>query len=426
MREKLLILLLMIVSVPIAGELKFFPFNDTFRVSFGIPVFFFFLLWVRKINPIISGFLVGLFVVVFRVSYILITNENSSFISALTPTFPSFFYYLTYSSLFYLGRVNKIHHLPLRLGIISVFIEVVSSIIEMTIRHLVLGNAFTLYIFSEIMIIAFIRSFFTLSFFYMIKLNQTYLVAEQQKKQNRHMLRLISGLYEESVLLKKSIQNAEEITRDCYNLYESLNTEEPQSKLEEISQKLLGIAGEIHEIKKDNQRIYAGLNKIISSEHSGDYMDLHYIGEVIIHTNKRYSESLNKRIKFNLSIKDKFPKLHAFTILSIINNLVSNSVESINYSGNINIMIYRNDEYIEFKVSDNGSGIPDKKRELIFKPGYTTKYDERGNPSNGMGLPYVKELVSKLEGNVSLASNENNKETTFIIKLPIINLRQKG
>lgn len=38
------ILIFMIVIVPLAGELKFYPVNETFRISFGAPAFFFCLL----------------------------------------------------------------------------------------------------------------------------------------------------------------------------------------------------------------------------------------------------------------------------------------------------------------------------------------------------------------------------------------------
>lgn len=33
------ILALMLITVPLAGELKFYPLNEEFRVSFGAPVF---------------------------------------------------------------------------------------------------------------------------------------------------------------------------------------------------------------------------------------------------------------------------------------------------------------------------------------------------------------------------------------------------
>lgn len=37
------ILMVMMLTVPLAGELKFYPLNETFRVSFGVPTFFFLL-----------------------------------------------------------------------------------------------------------------------------------------------------------------------------------------------------------------------------------------------------------------------------------------------------------------------------------------------------------------------------------------------
>ncbi|MFS8580996.1 MAG: ATP-binding protein, partial [Novibacillus thermophilus] len=57
----------MLVIVPLAGELNFYPFNDAFRVSFGTPTFFFFLLLLRKIHPVVSGGLVGFLVVGFPI-----------------------------------------------------------------------------------------------------------------------------------------------------------------------------------------------------------------------------------------------------------------------------------------------------------------------------------------------------------------------
>src|SRR5699024_9316189 len=45
----LLMLILIAIIVPIAGELKLYPFNENFRISFGMPSFFFLLLlWCRN------------------------------------------------------------------------------------------------------------------------------------------------------------------------------------------------------------------------------------------------------------------------------------------------------------------------------------------------------------------------------------------
>ena len=37
----------MILTVPLVGEIKSFPLNETFRMSFGAPTFFFLLLFRR-------------------------------------------------------------------------------------------------------------------------------------------------------------------------------------------------------------------------------------------------------------------------------------------------------------------------------------------------------------------------------------------
>ncbi|MBS4161752.1 ATP-binding protein, partial [Klebsiella pneumoniae] len=49
----------MLLTVPLAGELKFYPLNETFRGSFGVPTFFFFLLLLRNVPAILPGLLTG-------------------------------------------------------------------------------------------------------------------------------------------------------------------------------------------------------------------------------------------------------------------------------------------------------------------------------------------------------------------------------
>jgi two-component system sensor histidine kinase YcbA len=231
------------------------------------------------------------------------------------------------------------------------------------------------------------------------------------------MTLFISNLYEESFQLKKSFYNAERITKNCYDIYSLLKTTSDSLDVEGLSKKILTVTGEVHEIKKDNQRIYAGISKMISKGNSTDYMEMHEICSIIINTNRKYADSLNKSIKF-ISYIEKFKtKFYAFTILSIINNLTANAVEAIENNGYVKISIYNLGYTIKFNVSNNGACISEKKKELIFKPGYTTKYDINGKCSTGIGLSYIKEIVKELKGTIKVISN--NDETDFTITLPI-------
>ena len=51
-----------------------------------------------------------------------------------------------------------------------------------------------------------------------------------------------------------------------------------------------------------------------------------------------------------------------------------------------------------FEVIDDGPGIAQKYKKLVFKPGFTSKYDRAGTPSTGIGLSYINEMVTELGG----------------------------
>lgn len=412
----------MIILIPLVGELKFYPFQNTFRISPAILVLFFYLLSEKKINPILSGTVIGASVIIFRTILDITTKPGTSLTYAFFVNLPSFTYYLIYSVLFYLIG-SKYLNRHLLIALILIFIEITSCTIEIIFRKLLFNNQIDIFIFGEIIMIAILRSFFILGFFNIIKLYNTEMKMKLQKQENENMALLISNLYEESFQLKKSFYNAERITKKCYDIYSFLKTTSDSLDVEDLSKKILTVAGEVHEIKKDNQRIYAGISKMISKGNSVDYMEIHEICSIIINTNGKYADSLNKNIKFISYIEEFKTKFHAFTILSIINNLTANAVEAIENEGYVKISIRNFGDNIEFSVSNNGACISEKKKDLIFKPGYTTKYDINGKCSTGIGLYYIKEIVTELKGTIKVISN--NDETDFTIKLPIDILSKK-
>jgi len=242
---------------------------------------------------------------------------------------------------------------------------------------------------------------------------------------------LISNLYEESIHLKKTLQDAENITKKSYDLYKSLDSLENEQlsfPIEDFRRQALKIAGEVHEVKKDNQRIFAGLSKLISDESFTDYMSIHELANIIVRANDKYARLLGKDIQFVYTVDGTHPHYHIYTILSIINNVVANAVEAIKDTGTItiDIDIDKKHDSVEFRIGDNGPGVALKDKELIFKPGFTSKYDLNGNPSTGIGLSYVKEMVEELEGDVTFQDRPEGKGSIFIIRLSVDHLIEKG
>jgi two-component system sensor histidine kinase YcbA len=418
-REKLFAYLFMIIAVPIAGELKFFPFNGAdLRVSMATTVFFFILLWSRKIHPVVAGLLTGLSVVLFRMLLDKLFSDPFVFRDSFYDNFPVFFYYFLFAAFFHIFKLKRLYSRPFLVGWLGVAIETISNSAEISIRHFTNEVQITPSNFIIIGGVAIIRTFFVLGFFNILILRETRLAEEQQRKRTEEILLLISNLYVEKVQLEKSAKNAEELTSACYMLYRELKNQNHQ----EQAQAMLKIAGELHEIKKDNQRIYAGLSKLMAKENLEDFMNIEEIIRVITLSNQNYAEILGKTIHFMVDISGEHPRYSTFVLLSLINNLVANAVEAIQQAGHILLKIDRVDDMIKIRINDSGCGISPKNQSFIFEPGFTTKYDHNGIASNGIGLSYIKNVIETIGGEIKLIASTKEEGTTFDILLPVASL----
>ncbi|KQL44929.1 histidine kinase [Brevibacillus choshinensis] len=426
MRENLYILLVMLLTVPIAGELKFHPFQDDFRISFGTTAFFFLLLWLRP--SFVAGVLTGATVVLFRIILDWLSQDVVDVVVSFHMHLPAFFFYATFAGLFSLFRVNLFHHLPLWVGLLGTAAEIGANLVELSFRSSSWDNVLQLSVIGPITAIALIRSFFVLSFFNIIQLRQAKWMEKQQRNRNERVLMLISNLYEESIHLKKTLHQVEDITRECYDLYRKMKEQGADDWIDRYSKQALSIAGQVHEVKKDNQRIYAGLSKLISDQNERDYMPMGELIAMIVRAQEKYARLLGKTIWFESDVAAPYLACHIYTTLSLVNNLVANAVEAIQDKGTVSISasLSESRQWIQFSVADDGPGIQVKDKELLFMPGFTTKYDVSGKPSTGIGLCYVKEVIDNLQGHIEISEEKQERGTLFIIRLPIASLVQKG
>ncbi|RUT06814.1 hypothetical protein DSM106972_030710 [Dulcicalothrix desertica PCC 7102] len=74
-----------------------------------------------------------------------------------------------------------------------------------------------------------------------------------------------------------------------------------------------------------------------------------------------------------------------------------------------------NNETIEIKISDNGSGIPDEVKHKIFNPFFTTKPVGQGT---GLGLSICYQIMEKHHGKISVSS-QPRAGTEFLLSLPL-------
>jgi len=98
----------------------------------------------------------------------------------------------------------------------------------------------------------------------------------------------------------------------------------------------------------------------------------------------------------------------------IILNLIRNAVEAVEESESPMLWIRasREQENVVISVVDNGKGIPEHIKKMVFNEFYTTKAS-----GTGIGLYIVKELVQKYNGTIDFNSDPGHG-TTFTIILP--------
>lgn len=138
----------------------------------------------------------------------------------------------------------------------------------------------------------------------------------------------------------------------------------------------------------------------------------------------------NFNIKYNGTLpkifvdKDKFQQ--------IMTNLIENSAKYSSENSTTTISSTQKNNNVEIAVTNIGIGIDEKDYEKIF-----TKFSRIDNPltrkvqGSGLGLYITKNLVEKMDGEISVSStplenNSNLSEITFKILMPVKNIEEQA
>ncbi|WCK53483.1 ATP-binding protein [Aneurinibacillus sp. Ricciae_BoGa-3] len=431
MKERILSLLVLTSATVLFGELKYTPFHSDFRISFGSGVFFFLLLWFHRLPLLFASFLTGVAVVVFRVWLDFGFLPGFSLSSSLVNHVPSFVFYMVFGLILWFGGVYQDLKDPIKMGALGFIADLIANLTELFIRNSM--NQHTLWLpdaFYLLSILAFVRSFFVVGFFNIIRIRHLQAITQEQQLRFEKMLMISSELHVEALYLRKVMGHTEQVTRNSYNLYRTLKELEqggtPPSQEPPLSRRALTIAEEVHEIKKDSQRIVSGMSKIIAQEAAVKEMTVEHIIRLAVSANRKYAEMLGRTVEINMDNRILFMTDKVYSLLSVLNNLLSNAVEAIAQSGWISIFTTETKGMAEFRITDNGVGIPPGDEAFIFKPGYTTKFDEQGNPSTGIGLAHVLDNVNELQGTLHIEREQQPASTSFVIRIPVKSLMKGG
>jgi nitrogen fixation/metabolism regulation signal transduction histidine kinase len=148
--------------------------------------------------------------------------------------------------------------------------------------------------------------------------------------------------------------------------------------------------------------------------------DMRLEGEDITYlTNRAASLYLDQGVRF-VSTGPLHARVDKEQWTRVVHNLIKNAIQSIpsGYEPEIAVTVAKADDKVMISVQDNGGGIPKEMQHKVFEPNFTTK-----SSGMGLGLALVKNLVNSFGGAIGFDTSE--KGTTFIIVLPLMNLKQK-
>ncbi len=152
-------------------------------------------------------------------------------------------------------------------------------------------------------------------------------------------------------------------------------------------------------------------------------VDANSIISNVIHTFKIKVEKYGGSISSHLDAGNAIVNVDEMHFTNIIYNLLDNAVKYMKEDSEPQLAIETRDidsRHLEIRISDNGIGIKKEDLKKIFEKFYRVSTGNRHDVKGfGLGLAYVKKMVTIFNGTITVES-ELGKGSTFIITLPLV------
>jgi len=149
---------------------------------------------------------------------------------------------------------------------------------------------------------------------------------------------------------------------------------------------------------------------------------INQILEQVVNNFSLQFEKLNVQLDLDILEEDVMIEVDKFHIINAFNNLLDNAIKYSKSDILINIKNYKYNEGIVVEIADNGIGISKENQRRIFDNLYRVPTGNIHNVKGfGLGLSYVKAIIEKHNGTVSVQSTMG-EGSIFRVYLPLIQL----
>jgi signal transduction histidine kinase len=143
------------------------------------------------------------------------------------------------------------------------------------------------------------------------------------------------------------------------------------------------------------------------------------IVERSVHLSNMEAGKKNTKIEMVKTNGDPIVDVDRNKMRQVVDNIISNAVKYSPKGSIITVVIHANADVAGFAVRDNGPGIPDSERHLLFKDyGRLSAKPTGGEKSTGLGLAICRKIVEAHNGTIGV-ENIPGRGAEFIVSLPI-------
>ena len=313
LKTKKYIVISLIVSL--FAEIYFYPLESQLKFSVGVIIFNLSVLIMDDMSEVKMAFLCGLAIFIMRNIFGILLSQYG-IIDIIASNFPSLVYYLIYGAFIKLTKVRKYKDRIVNTILLLTLIDSISNIFEALMR-----NGINLYSIRIIFLAGFIRAFLSYLVYLTYNKQKLFIIDSEHQQRYTELNLLISNIQAEMFYLKKSMKDIEKVMSKSYCLYETYKYND------DLREKTLDIAREVHEIKKDHYRILKGFESLIDNFENQDAMTLSSIFTIINDNTSRYIKESNKEIVISFQFKNDFTIRAYYNLFVILNNLIINSID---------------------------------------------------------------------------------------------------
>jgi two-component system sensor histidine kinase YcbA len=410
--KKLRPMIIAAVCVSLASQIDFDIFVPGFMISLA-PIIFTLMLYInRDFNPITVSFFAGIMSPLYRglIIYLSGTHDN-----VLEIIYADMLFYFAFGILFYFLYWNRPKTNITNFFAATVISDAFANMLEVSVMLRFTNIKYE--IFQILIIIAFVRATISVCIILLLNYYKFLLRRQEHEERYRELVMITSNVKSEIYFMNKNNIHIENVMKKAYFLYKELSEEGYPVNLKETS---LDVAKDVHEIKKDYINIIRGLEGQFNANTGNIQMNIKDLISIMNDDVKEFIRGNKLKIYVDFAIIDNFNVANHYYLLTVIRNLIYNSIEALenNKNGHIFVKIQNKNGDCIFTVSDNGIGIKERDIAYIFNPGFSTKFNkDTGDICRGIGMAHVKDIINEVFGGTIEVRSNAGVGTEITVKI---------